>query len=91
MALKKTSPPHWNAIEYDIHAADKSKHIRMRSYAEGYKNYEEYLDWLVRVFNEVFRVTKPGSSCAIIIGTVLLEGMHYPVPFELTSRLIQKQ
>ena len=87
VALSITSPPYWNAIDYDIHAADKSKHYRTRTYSEGYTNYEEYLDWLEGVFNEVFRVTKPGGFCAIIIGTVLLEGKLYPVPFDLTSRL----
>ena len=91
VALTKTSPPYWNAIDYDIHAADKFKHYRTRSYAEGYKNYEEYPDWLAGVFNGVFRVTKPRGFCAIIIGTVLLEGKQFPVPFELTSRLTQKQ
>ena len=91
VALTITSPPYWNAIDYDIHAADKSKHYRTRTYAEGYKNYEEYLDWLEGVFNEVFRVTKPGGFCAIIIGTVLLEGKLYPLPFDLTTRLTQKK
>ena len=91
VALTITSPPYWNAIDYDTHADDKSKHYRTRTYAEGYKNYEEYLDWLEGVFNEVFRVTKPGGFCAIIIGTVLLEGKLYPLPFDLSSRMTQKK
>jgi modification methylase len=87
VALTVTSPPYWNAIDYDIHAADKAKHYRTRKYALGYADYEEYLDWLERIFAEVLRVTKPGGFCAIVIGTVLLNGRHYPVPFDLIARL----
>lgn len=90
VALTITSPPYWNAIDYNIHAADKTQPYRTRTYAEGYKEYAEYFDWLEGVFSEVFRVTKPGGFCAIIIGTVLLEGQLYPVPFDLVARLTQK-
>ena len=87
VALTVTSPPYWNAIDYDIHAADKQQHYRTRKYAQGYADYEDYLDWLERIFHEVLRVTKPGGFCAIVIGTVLLNGRHYPVPFDLIARL----
>ena len=87
VALTVTSPPYWNAIDYDIHAANKAEHYRTRAYAQGYSDYTDYLDWLDRVFQEVLRVTKPGGFCAIVIGTVLLNGQHYPVPFDLIARL----
>lgn len=87
VALTVTSPPYWNAIDYDIHAADKRQYYRTRAYANGYSQYADYLDWLERVFKETRRVTKPGGFCAVIIGTVLLNGAHYPVPFDLTARL----
>jgi modification methylase len=87
VALTVTSPPYWNAIDYDIHASDKQQHYRTRKYALGYEDYEEYLDWLERIFKEVLRVTRPGGFCAIVIGTVLLNGRHYPVPFDLIARL----
>lgn len=88
VALTVTSPPYWNAIDYEIHARDKTKLYRTRAYANGYSNYLEYLEWLVRIFGgEVLRVTKPGGFCAIVIGTVLLDGVHYPVPFDLIPRL----
>jgi site-specific DNA-methyltransferase (adenine-specific) len=87
VALTVTSPPYWNAIDYDVHSIDKQQNYRTRKYAAGYKEYEEYLDWLDRIFGEVLRVTKPGGFCAIVIGTVLLNGQHYPVPFDLIARL----
>ena len=41
VALTVTSPPYWNAIDYDIHATDKQQHYRTRKYAQGYADYEE--------------------------------------------------
>lgn len=87
VALTVTSPPYWNAIDYDIHAENKDHNYRTRSYSSDFSDYETYLDWLGVVFEEVHRVTKPGGFCAIVIGTILLEGKHYPVPFDLSSRL----
>ena len=71
----------------DIHASDKQRHYRTRKYAQGYADYDDYLAWLDRIFGEVLRVTRPGGFCAIVIGTVLLNGRHYPVPFDLIARL----
>ena len=88
VALTVTSPPYWNAIDYDVHAnGNAGEWYRTRQYSEGFDDYGEYLDLLTRIFTEVNRVTKPGGFCAIVIGTVLLEGKHIPVPFDLTARL----
>ena len=87
VALTVTSPPYWNAIDYDIHAQNQEQNYRTRSYANNFSDYETYLDWLVKVFKEVQRVTKPGGFCAVVIGTILLDGEHFPVPFDLASRL----
>jgi site-specific DNA-methyltransferase (adenine-specific) len=87
VALTVTSPPYWNAIDYDIHEQDASRWYRTRKYALGYKDYEEYIDWVAHIFSGILKKTKPGGFCAIVIGTVLLNGRHYPVPFDLTHRL----
>lgn len=87
VALTVTSPPYWNAIDYDRHAENSGQWYRTREYREGYQEYDEYLDFCEQIFGEVLRVTKPGGFCAIVIGTVLFKGKHYPVPFDLTSRL----
>jgi site-specific DNA-methyltransferase (adenine-specific) len=79
--LTVTSPPYWNAIDYDAHARDANENYRPRQA----QDYAEYLDFLRRVFSETYRVHKPGSHCAIVIGTVLLKGKHVPVPFHLTG------
>jgi modification methylase len=87
VALTVTSPPYWNAIDYDRYVADKTQPYRTRAYNLGFSDYDEYLGWLERIFREVFRVTKPGGFLCVIIGTVLLDGEIFPVPFDLVSRL----
>ncbi len=88
VALTITSPPYWNAIDYDRHAIDDNQNYRTRQYANGYQDYQDYLDWLTRIFAETLRVTQPGGFCAIVIGTVLMEGKLYPVPFDTVTRLV---
>lgn len=81
VALTVTSPPYWNAIDYDQHLADPSAWYRTR---RGHE-YEAYLGFLRRCFSECFRGTKPAGFCAVVIGTVLLKGKHYPLPFHFIS------
>lgn len=88
VALTVTSPPYWNAIDYDIHAENQDQNYRTRAYSNDFSDYDTYLNWLEVVFREVLRVTKPGGFCSIVIGTILFDGRHYPVPFDLTSRLV---
>lgn len=90
VSLTVTSPPYWNAIDYDRYAEDSQQYYRTRQYANGFQGYQEYLDWLSRIFAEVFRVTRPGGFCAVVIGTVLLESRLYPVPFDFVSRMSQE-
>ena len=91
VALTVTSPPYWNAIDYDRHAEDAQQNYRTRRYGNGYRDYKEYLIWLERIFDAVYRVTKPGGYCAVVIGTVLLQGRLYPVPFDFASRLSRRK
>ena len=86
VSLTVTSPPYWNAIDYDAHARDTAveKANRKNYRPRQEQNYNAYLDFLRRVFAETFRVTKPGGHCAIVIGTVLLNGKHVPVPYHVT-------
>jgi modification methylase len=88
VALTVTSPPYWNAIDYDLHSQDRGKFYRTRAYSQGFSDYGGYLDWLQMIFKEVLRVTKPGGFCAIIIATVLLDGKHIPLPFDTITRLV---
>jgi len=87
VALTVTSPPYWNAIDYEQHHEDAEQWYRTRKGGP----YSEYLDFMRRCFSEVFRVTKPGGFCAVVIGTVLMKRKHYPVPHDLTVLLTQPE
>ncbi|MXZ94095.1 MAG: site-specific DNA-methyltransferase [Cenarchaeum sp. SB0678_bin_8] len=88
VSLTVTSPPYWNAIDYNAHVGDSQSWYRDRKYAEGFDDYDSYLDLMQRIFGEVLRVTKPGGFCAVVIGTVLMKGTHIPAPFDLVTRLM---
>ncbi len=79
--LTVTSPPYWNAIDYDVHTADSAQNYRPRKPMD----YETYLEFLRGCFKEVLRVHREGSICAVVIGTVLLDGKHTPLPFHFTN------
>ena len=87
IALTITSPPYWNAIDYDTHTEDSEAWYRERNYDGLGVTYQDWLSTLKRVFLEVYRVTMDGGFCAIVIGTILHKSKHYPAPFDLTCEL----
>ena len=89
VALTVTSPPYWNAIDYDIHArnGDAAWH-RERRYKVFGDTYEDYLVNIAKVFKEVKRATLDGGFCAIVVGTILHKGKHYPTPMLITERML---
>jgi DNA modification methylase len=87
VTLTVTSPPYWNAIDYDRHAKDPTVAYRTRAYQNGFHDYHSYLQWVTLIFEETLRKTRPGGYLAVVIGTVLFNGTHYPVPFDLVGYL----
>jgi DNA modification methylase len=84
VALTVTSPPYHNAINY-------SKHVE-KSWYRGNQvtELEEYLKEMEQIFSEVFRVTRQGGYCAIVIGNELANGEMIPLPHLLIQRLLKK-
>ena len=81
IALTVTSPPYHNAIDY-------SRHVKKGWYRGNLgRELEEYLHEMENVFSEVFRVTKEGGYCAIIIGNEIANGQIIPLPHLLIHRL----
>ena len=88
VALTVTSPPYWNAIDYDIHARHgRAEWFREREYVAFGESFDDYLANIARVFAEVLRATAEGGFCAVVIGTLLHKGRHYPTPMLITERL----
>ena len=89
IALTITSPPYWNAIDYNLHARDGDDvWHRQRDYVQFGKTYEEWLANIGKVFKEAYRATIEGGFCAVVIGTILYKGKHYPAPFDLMKQII---
>ena len=84
--LTITSPPYGNAIDYDVHVLKKG--------VECYRgltkiNLDDYLNSLITIFNEqVYRVTKEGGYCCIVIANEVVNGTLIPLPHLLLSKLV---
>ena len=87
ITLTVTSPPYWNAIDYDRYAQDPNQSFRTRSYSQGFGDYYSYLRWVTGIFRETLQKTRPGGFLAVVVGTVLMNGNLYPVPFDFVSHL----
>jgi DNA modification methylase len=84
--LTITSPPYRNAIDYDMHASGNGGYYRGKLKLDT----EEYLDDMAEIFgNKVFRVTKEGGYCCIVIANEVVNGTIMPLPHMLLSRLVQ--
>lgn len=84
--LTITSPPYRNAINYDMHASGNGGYYRGNAGVETAK----YLDEMAEIFgDEVYRVTKEGGYCCIVIANEVVNGTILPLPHMLLSRLVQ--
>lgn len=84
--LTITSPPYRNAIDYDMHASGKGGYYR------GKLNVDtgDYLEDMNEIFGDkVYRVTKEGGYCCIVIANEVVNGTIMPLPHMLLSRLVQ--
>ena len=84
--LTITSPPYRNAIDYEMHASGNGGYYRGRSNIET----GEYLDEMVEIFNDkVYRITKDGGYCCIVIANEVVNGTILPLPHILLSKLVR--
>ena len=84
--LTITSPPYRNAIDYDMHASGSGGYYRGKLHLDT----NDYLDDMADIFGEkVYRVTKDGGYCCIVIANEVVNGTILPLPHMLLSRLVQ--
>ena len=89
IALTMTSPPYWDAIDYDLHARKGSGvWYRSRGYKECGTSYGQWLHQIGRNFAEVYRTTIKGGFCVVVMGTILKDKRHYPAPFDFINRMV---
>lgn len=86
VALTVTSPPYHNAINYQEHQTSD----------EWYRgtvgeSIDSWLDEMRQVFSEVYKVTKPGGYCCIVIGNEIIEEKNkLPLPALLLVELTKE-
>lgn len=86
--LTITSPPYRNAIDYSMHA--KHGNNPKKNYRGKLSlTVDEYIKDMGKIFSEVFRVTKEGGYCCIIIGNEINKGTLEPLPAMLTTKLVK--
>jgi site-specific DNA-methyltransferase (adenine-specific) len=84
--LTITSPPYRNAIDYDMHASGSGRYYRGKLNLDT----NDYLIDMVCIFGEeVYRITKEGGYCCIVIANEVVNGTILPLPHMLLSRLVQ--
>ena len=84
--LTITSPPYRNAINYDMHASGNGGYYRGNAGVDT----TQYLDEMTEIFGDkVYRVTKEGGYCCIVIANEVVNGTILPLPHMLLSRLVQ--
>jgi modification methylase len=74
--LVVTSPPYWNLKAY----GRKQGQI-------GDSPYEDYLEDLNRVWDEAYRVAKPGGIFVLNVNSRRNKGRFYPIAFDIAHRI----
>ena len=100
----KNTIVHGDVLQTLSNVPDRSIHLTFtsppyynaREYSK-YRSYEEYLDFLESVFDEVHRVTKEGRFFVLNTSPVIVpragrkySSRRYPVPFDIHARLSNK-
>lgn len=83
VVLQFTSPPYFNAINYDEHI-DKLQGDKDRWEREDIP-YDEYRKFLVDRFRELYRVIKPGGHNIVNISPVHWDGERIALPFHFVT------
>lgn len=84
--LTITSPPYRNAIDYDMHASGSGGYYRGKLSLDT----NDYLNDMADIFGDkVYRVTKEGGYCCIVIANEVVNGTILPLPHMLLSKLVQ--
>ena len=87
ITLTVTSPPYHNAINYTEHTTSKKWY---RGTVGG--TLESWLDEMKDVFSQVYKVTKPGGFCCIVIGNEIIEEkVKLPLPALLLTELTKAE
>ncbi|CAJ52098.1 DNA-methyltransferase [Haloquadratum walsbyi] len=83
ITLGFTSPPYFNAVNYEEHV--EKVHGNTDHWEREEMSYDDYQDFLIKRFEEVFRVTRPGGHTIVNISPVHWEDERVALPFHLVG------
>jgi len=87
--LTITSPPYWDILNRRRSADRKA----IRNYSNSsvdfgnISDYNQFLLSLQSVFSKVYKVTKPGRYCIVIVMDIRKNSNFYPFHFDLTKKM----
>ncbi len=87
--LTITSPPYGNAINYNSHLKNLRSNKQENFRGTTKISIKKYLNKMTQIFSQVFRVTKEGGYCCIVIGNEIKNGELIPLPSLLLTKLIK--
>jgi DNA modification methylase len=92
-----TSPPYWNQLERNsLRQKSRSEQGLATKYSNNkndlgnIKSYDEFLEKLCLIFDNVYALTKDGSYLTIIINNIYFQGQLYPLAFDLAGMLTKR-
>ncbi len=86
-----TSPPYWDILNMK-RSADKKKNINYsdeESDLGNIKEYEEFIELLKKLFQEVYRVLKHNSYCLINVMDIRKKSNFYPLHSDLAKAMTE--
>jgi len=92
-----TSPPYWNQLERNSlrqkgrkeNGLD-TKYSSRKDDLGNIKNYENFLEFQAKIFDQIFDVIKEGGYLVIITNNVYYKGELYPLAFDTAKSLTKR-
>lgn len=92
-----TSPPYWNQLERNsIRQKNRSEKGLDTVYSSeeedigNIKDYDKFLEWQAKVFDEVYEVTKNKGYLTIITNNIYYKSKLYPLAFDTAISLTKR-
>ncbi len=92
-----TSPPYWNQLERNsIRQKERTKKGYDTKYSTdkndigNISDYEKFIETQAQIFDQVFRVMKPGGYLTIITNNVYFKGKLYPLAYDTAISLTKR-
>lgn len=90
-----TSPPYWNILNRSTGSFEKyrksqglsTKYSDSQQDIGNIKSYEEYLNTMFDIFQQIHEILKPGGYITIIVKNIKQNGQFYPLAWDLAKKL----